>query len=300
MVQRPTLAQADIDPVRQLLLFELASLLDNPSRRVINELNRCYYPSPYGRPLEGDAEGLAKITDRDVRDAWQRYFVPDGAVLSVAGNVNPSELLKNVKDLFSDFTGKKVARPTFGSVLTGARDHVPSETAQLQIAIAIPSVGPTDPLYYAARLAVGVLHTGMGGRLFIEVREKRGLCYAVHARMVATRESGMLRIYAGTTPERAHETLTVIQDELAELASTVTHEELERARTGLKALLVIGDESPQVRSSSNLVDVWIFGRVRSNKEIESALNEITVERVSDYLAAYSVNNATIVTLGSTR
>lgn len=298
MVREPHLAEEEINPVRQLLMFDIASVLDNPARRVMAELRSTYYPQPYGRPTHGESAGLDRVNAKVAKDEWEKFFVPGGAILSVAGNVDARKIIGEISTTFESWFGSPPARPPFGEVAINKIAHVQSDTAQLQIGVAYPSVDPTDDRYYAARVATGVLHTGMSGRLFVEVREKRGLCYSVHARMAMTRENGAIIVYAGTTPERAQETLDVIQSELNGLAGTVTAEELQRAKTNLKASLIIGEESPRVRAAENVEDLWNFNRVRPREEIESAIAAISVECVQEYLTSVPLTGATITTLGS--
>lgn len=103
----------------------------------------------------------------------------------------------------------------------------------------------------------------MSSRLFTEVREKRGLVYAVSAFPAGVKGQGLLMAYAGTTKERAGKTLEVMLTELERLALGVTEEELSRAKVGLKTALVMADESIRSRASSMARDLYMLGRVRS-------------------------------------
>jgi predicted Zn-dependent peptidase len=142
-----------------------------------------------------------------------------------------------------------------------------------------------------------MLGASMFGRLFMEVREKRGLCYSVYARHSANNSYGTLTAYVGTTPERAQESLDVLLAELARLKGTVTDDELNRAVTNLKAALVMGEESPGSRASSNATDWWLLGRVRTLQELSSHIDAVTSSSVDEFLERYPFAPCSILTLG---
>src|SRR6185437_2920031 len=111
--------------------------------------------------------------------------------------------------------------------------HIHDDSSQEQIGMPWPDVGVGDPTFYASRLAVQVLGAGFSSRLFVEVREKRGLVYHVGAGARGYRGAGLVLAYAGTTPERRQECLDVMVEEISRMPQGVTEAELARARTGL-------------------------------------------------------------------
>src|SRR5262249_12712977 len=153
-----------------------------------------------------------------------------------------------VDRLFGDWEGAPPPSPPPSTEGRAAYRHVHKETAQEQIGVAYPTLSVADPGYYDARMAVEVLSGGMAARLFTEVREKRGLCYSVRASHVNVRGAAAVFAYAGTTPERAQETLDVLTHELKRLREGVTDEELARARTGLLSALIMQSEATRARS----------------------------------------------------
>ena len=122
------------------------------------------------------------------------------------------------------------------------------ESNQTQIGIAFDSVPYRHPDYFQAWGAVGVLSGGMSSRLFTEVREKRGLCYSVYATMHTLRDRGSVLCYAGTSAERAQETLDVTLGELVRLAEGIEADELARLKARIKSSLIMQQESSSSRS----------------------------------------------------
>src|SRR5207249_607955 len=108
----------------------------------------------------------------------------------------------------------------------------------------------THPDYYAAIGAVNVLSGGMSARLFTEVREKRGLCYAVWASYQTLKDRACVVSYAGSTNEKAQETLDVTRQVLAGLADGISTDEVDRVKAGLKSALIMQEESTSARAGA--------------------------------------------------
>ena len=144
---------------------------------------------------------------------------------------------------------------------------------------------------------VGVLSGGMSSRLFTEVREKRGLCYSVYATLSTLRDQGAVLCYAGTTNERAQETLDVLLAELARIADGIEPAELQRAQALAKSSLVMQQESSSSRARSLTRDWYHLGRATTVDEVQTAIERLTTEDVLSYLRAHPPTPCSIVTIG---
>jgi len=146
-------------------------------------------------------------------------------------------------------------------------------------------------------MAVEVLSGGMSGRLFTEVREKRGLCYSVWAGYSSLKGSGSIMGYAGSSNDRAQATLDCFIAELHRMREGVTAEELERAKIGLKASTIMQGESTSARAGAIAHDFFMRGRIRPLDEIKDAIDSVSVDQVNAYLKAHEAGPFTIVTVG---
>jgi predicted Zn-dependent peptidase len=162
-----------------------------------------------------------------------------------------------------------------------------------------PSVHLGHPDFYAAMAGVSVLSGGMGSRLFTEVREKRGLCYAVGASYQSAGRMGAVRCYLGASPEQAQEALDVMVHELVHLRDGVTREELDRAKVGLRSGLIMAGEASEARAARCTSDYFNLGRVRTLEEIEAEIATLNVERVLAHLNAHPPAHFAVTTLGPT-
>ncbi len=285
-----------LDAGRLVAIQELRAIEDEPGHKVMLELRRHHYPDPLGRPTEGTLPALEAITIEEIRRQYEGFYRPNGTILGVAGRIDWKALVDLVGGLLGDWQPAER-----GDVKPQARgpkiDHVPHEGNQTHIGIAYDSVPYRNPDYFQASGAVGVLSGGMSSRLFTEVREKRGLCYTVYASYHTLRDQASVLCYAGTTAERAQETLDVTLGELKRLAKGVEPNELTRLKARVKSSLVMQQESSSARSSAIARDWYHLGRVRTLDEIGRLVDALTCESINSYLAENPPKNFTVVTLG---
>lgn len=296
IVRRPHLPGDELEPCQELVLQDIQGLEDSPQEKVVLELKRRYYPTPLNRDKYGTPEGVQAVTPDSLTSYYRRHFRPNGAILSVAGNIDWPRLKEQVERLFGDWTGETFAPAKPGPHVPESA-HLEKDTQQTHIALAFPSASFTDPDYYAARGAVGVLSGGMSARLFTEVREKRGLCYSVYATHDTVRDRGTVFCYAGTRSEKAQQTLDVTIAELRRLREGIAIDEVDRVKAGLKSSLVMQQESTAARASSMASDWFYLNRVRTFDEINTSVNALTPESILAYLDRFPVKEITVVTLG---
>lgn len=298
MIQSPSIPDGDIGPIKSILLQDLEALRDNPARRAMVELTKRFYPAPFNRSSLGDKQGIAHIDKATLDRIHEMHFKPEGSIVSVAGNVRADEVFGLLEELFSEWKGHAPSSPVFSATPKDQYYHIDDSSAQVQIVMANRSVPFGAPLYYEGKLVASILGSSMFGRLFMEVREKRGLCYSVYARHGSTNEYGTMTAYVGTTPERAQESLDVMLGEFNRLSGTIEEFELERAKTNLKASLIMGEESPASRASSNASDWWLLRRIRPLAEIQAAIDSVTLDSIEEFLKEYPFRSSSILTLGS--
>jgi predicted Zn-dependent peptidase len=300
MVLRPHLDDHEVEPIRALCLQNLRSLEDDPGTKVIFDLRRRHFPDPWGRPSPGTAEGVSSLTPDDLRRFKKTMYRPNGAILGVAGAIDWNRLRDVVGRLFGGWAAQPQPRVT-ERPSGPRRDHILRETQQIQIALAFPAATVASPDYYRARAAAAILGGYSSARLFTEVREKRGLCYSVYATYEGQINRAAMLCYAGTSADRAQQTLDVMLAEIERLGRDgVAFDELETMRAGLKSALIMAQESSMSRSGSLASDWFFLGRVRPIEEIAAELDALTSESVSEYAARLQEpRDLTILTLGPT-
>ena len=296
IVRRPTLPAKQLDAGKLVCLQELHGAEDEPGQKLMIALRRRSYPSPWGRSSMGSETGINASTAGDMNDHFSQGYRPNGTILGVAGNFDWQQLVDQVESLFADWkTVEPAAIATTPPQEADAHSHYDSN--QCHVGIAFPSVPYSDPDYLRAWAAVGVLSGGMSSRLFTEVREKRGLCYTVSASLQTQRERARVLCYAGTTVERAQETLDVTFAEIVKLAEGVHASELSRLKARIKSGLIMQQESTSARSGSIARDWFHLARIRSLEEVGQLVDELSHEDINEYLQSHPPGDFTFATLG---
>ena len=296
LVRRPHLPEDQLDDARLVCLQEVRAIEDDLPQKLMLELSALRYPDPWGRSSPGNIDSVESIQLDEIVRFFKNYYRPNGTILSVAGKIDWPQLRDRVAELFSDWQRREVA-PIEESNPDGTYLHVPHESSQTQIGVAYPSVPYSNDDFFQARGAVGVLSDGMSSRLFTEVREKRGLCYAVSASCHSLRDRGSVFCYAGTTTDRAQETLDVLLSELRRLAEGVEADELDRLKNKIKSALIMQQESSTARSGAIAVDWYYLNRVRTRDELGAIIDGLTCDSINHYLAAHPPADFVVATLG---
>ena len=296
VILHPTLDDSDFGAVMSGLENGLLSIEDDPQKKAMVELVRRCYPLPLGQPAEGTLADLENLNPEIVRGHYQKNVRPNGAILGIAGNVTLDDLLPILENSFEAWRGGDGITLREGQ--SGPRrEHLFHESIQTHIGVAYPAVAYSHPDYYSAWAAVSVLSGGMSSRLFTEVREKRGLCYSVYAALNTLRDRGQVLCYAGTTTERAQETLDVLCRELVRLGDGISEEELGRCKARAKSSLVMAQESTGSRASSLARDWYHLRRIVSLDEVRSKIEGLSVQAVLEYVHSHPAKDFTILSIG---
>ncbi len=296
IVRRPHLPKDQLEAGRQVCLQEVHGMEDEPAQKVIEAVRRQHYPAPWGRTSHGNAEGIEAVTAADIDRFFAQRYRPDHAILAIAGQFDWDRTLAHVESLLGDWRVEPVAKEREEAPVPPIT-HIPLDSSQCHLALAFDTVPYKHPDYFQAWAAVGVLSGGSSSRLFTEVREKRGLCYTVSASLQSQVDRAAVFCHAGTSAERAQETLDVTCSELVRLADGVTKEELDRLKARVKSSLIMQQESTSSRAGSLARDWKHLGRARSLDEVSEAFDAVTAESINAFLEALPPKDFTIVTLG---
>ncbi len=258
MLQHSVLREPDFESERRVILEEINVHEDTPDDLIHDLFVESLWPDhPLGRPVLGTKASIRAATRDQVRRFYRRHYVPRNVVVVAAGNLQHEQLI----DLLSSSmpTGRvRSGGPAAWNLRKVGRAPAPSgrtverrrDTEQAHICVGTSGLSRSDP----DRFAFGVVNTAIGGgmssRLFQEVREKRGLAYSVYSYHTMYADAGLFCAYAGTTPAKAKEVLTIVRGELADVAERgLASEEFERAKGHMRGSLVLSLEDPGGRMS---------------------------------------------------
>ncbi len=296
----PTFPQNELEQMRSIILQEIRRRDDEPMSRIFDLVRASFFKgSAFARLSLGTTESVQKLQRRDLRDFWQARYRPNDVIFSIAGKFDWDHVVEQVQNLFGDWSGQAEPSPTQHPTPTSDIVLEHQEGKQEHLGLMSPFPHYTDPDYYAAQVISEVLGGNMASRLFVEVREKRGLVYGVSAGLLSNKYMGALRIYAGTTPEQGHECLEVIVNELRKLEQDgITSDELDRAKVQLMSENVMRGEGSGARMGA-LATSWKYEhKLRTIQEVKEAIDAVTREQVLDVLHRFSpLNPLTVAAIG---
>jgi predicted Zn-dependent peptidase len=282
MLLRPAFREDDIAKEKGVILEELKMEADNPEY-VVHEtfLGNFWKDHPLGKPILGTRETINGFDRAMVGDYYRAVYTPAHILITAAGNLSHQQLVDLVAAQFGDLpAGPSLPelRPPKAHPKIVLKDKKALEQVHLMMGV------PGYAVSHERRFASYVLNTLLGGsmssRLFQNIREQRGLVYAVFSEVNSYRDSGCLAIYAGTSRVSVREVIDLILTEFRSLKSEpVGQEELDRSKNHLKGSVILGLESTSSRMSNLARQFLYFNRFFSMDEILESVNQVTAEQV---------------------
>jgi len=285
MIQHSTIAKADVEAERQVILEEIHMHDDDPGD-LIHDLfaETLWQGHPLGRPVLGTRETIASVSRDQVNRFYRRKYTPEHFVVAAAGHLGHDQVCALVEEGMD--TGERLTTTALRAVRTGGDVPVITpgrlvhhrETEQAHIVVGTGAYSRKDPERFAFGVVNSALGGGMSSRLFQEVREKRGLVYSVYSYHSMFAETGMFAVYAGCSPGKAHEVLSIVSREIDDVASGgLTDEELERAKGHMKGGLVLSLEDTSGRMSRVGKSEISHGEILSVDEILERVDSVSRE-----------------------
>ena len=278
----PAFRPDEIDPERQVILEEILMHEDEPSDLVHELMHEALFPGhPLGREVLGDKSTITAMTRDQIEGYFRSRYRPSSMVVAAAGSVDHHRLAAGIAERFAGGHGEAPARviPALAPPRAVVVSNRPTEQAHLMVGMRALDRGDEDR--FALSILNHVLGGGMSSRLFQEIREKRGLAYSVYSYRVGYVESGVLAIYAGTSPTRAHEVLDLIGAELDRLAAGgIPDSELLQAKGHVKGSLALSLEDSAGRMSRIGRSQLLHDEVLTYEELVKRTDSVTSEDVT--------------------
>ncbi|HEY6408812.1 MAG TPA: pitrilysin family protein [Ktedonobacteraceae bacterium] len=296
----PTFPKDELEQMRSIVLQEIRRRDDEPMSRIFELVRASFYRgSALARPSLGTTESVQTLQKKDLRAFWQARYQPNNVLFAIAGKFDWDHVVEQVQALFGDWSGEAPASPEQQPAPTANITLEHQEGKQEHLAMMFPFPNYIDPDYYAALVISEILGGNMASRLFVEVREKRGLVYGVSAGLAGNKHIGAMRIYAGTTPEQGHECLEVIVNELRKLEQDgITADELARAKVQLKSENVMRSEGSGSRMAALSHSWWNERKLRTIQDVKAAIDAVTEEQALTVLRRFSpLNPLTVAAIG---
>ena len=280
IILAPRFDRSELSRERDVILQEIAASLDSPEDIAFDLVQEAAFPGqPVGRPILGTADSVRSFKRAHLGGYLSAHYHGPNMVLAAAGAVDHATLVIEAGRRLGALNEAVTPQPTDASYGGGVRRSGKSfEQTHLVLAFEAPAY--RHPNYFTAQICAGALGGGMSSRLFQEVREKRGLCYAIYAFSSGLADSGLFAIHAAGGPDKAHELFAVIRDELEKAAEDgFGEDEIARVKAQLKMGLLAGLESSGTRAEQLARQILIHGRPLSTPELFEKVESVEAKDV---------------------
>ena len=301
MVYAPTFA--DLDSEREVVLEEIAMYEDTPHELVHDLMSEAIFGDhPLGRPVIGTADVISSVGRRALTSYHQTMYRAGNVAVAAAGNLRHDELIAQLeraqrKQGKSPGRGPRVRSPLVRAPRPSVRFQR-KRTEQYHVCIGAPGIARSDRRRFAASVLDAVLGGSASSRLFQEIREKRGMAYAVYTFASQYTDTGLIGFYVGTRAENLADCLEIANEQVSEVASgNLRKGELERAKENLKGRILLSMESTSNRMSrlgrSLISDTELLSIDRIAAEIDAVTTEAVAELAAVLLAPDKLSAAGI-------
>ena len=293
LLQNPLFDEKEIEREKGVIIEEINMYKDNPQIHVEALFEETMWPdTPLGRDIAGTAQVILSTKKPDVLSYRERYYHPSNTIIAIAGKFDPSQ----VDDLISKYWSQVPKKKDNGYKPLVYKQSVPrfkienKVTEQAHMIVGFPAYGYGDKRNYALRVLATVLGGGMSSRLFIQIRERRGLAYYVGASSNNYLDTGNFLIQAGLKVASAPQALDTILQELRKIREDgITNKELKKAKEYLKGKIALALEDPHAQMDWYLNQEAFIGRLKTPKQMFEELEKISFEDV-DRVAEELIRN----------
>lgn len=293
LVRRPLFDPEELEKERKVVLEELASVADSPGQQVDLLLDELLWPEqPLGWDVAGSKESIEGLTREMTLDYMGRQYLPSNMVVSIAGNVDHDEVTDLVA---SKFAGASAGAPGAWFPARNGQDAprcsvLYKRTEQSHIAMAVRGLPLEHPDRYAIDLLSVLFGEGMSSRLFVELRERRGLCYDVHAYVSHFLDAGSFGVYAAVDPSRGRDAVAALVSELVKLRDGIPEEELHKAKELSKGRLLLRMEDTRAVSAWLGSQEMLTRHVLTPEEVVARIDAVAPEDISRVVDTILVRN----------
>lgn len=249
IIQRPAFRPNEIDAERQVVIEEINMYEDDPNDVAFERFTTAVFADhDLEDPVLGTRDSIRGVSRDEIAEYWGRRYGAGSLVVAAAGAVDHDELVEMIGERFGEWSGDGVDHDHSQAQAVSKIHVTRRDTEQAHIILGGHGLNRSDERRWAFEILNHVLGSGMSSRLFREVREERGLAYAIYAFKLAYADNGAWGVYVGTTPSQTETAMNVIREELAKVvAEGITSEELERAKGSMRGGLALSMEDPNSR-----------------------------------------------------
>jgi predicted Zn-dependent peptidase len=279
MIQNSTMPEDEVERERGVILQEIKMYEDDPDQLVHDHFQEAAYPDQaLGASGLGTSSIISGMKRKTLMDYTSHHYTAQNLVVSAAGPIDHGTFVEKVTSRF-DHLPQGTSKPYVPAHYNPQPSLCERPTEQVHLILGFKGVARKNSRYPAIRLLSALLGGGASSRLYQEVREKRGLVYSIQSFQDSFHDDGLFGIYAGTGPDLLPQMIPVILGELKSVMDNVTTVELTRAKTQIKAGVLMAREKMMTRADQQARHVINFGKPFSVEDMVAKINAVTPEDI---------------------
>jgi predicted Zn-dependent peptidase len=283
-----------------VILQEIAAVADTPDDLVHDVFSETAFPGQaIGLPILGTSRSVRALDADRLRGFLAREYSADRMIVAAAGAVEHDAIVREAEMRLAGF-GRTSAQLRPAAAYAGGERRMIQRLEQAHVLIGFAAPSHQDPGFYPAQIFASAVGGGMSSRLFQEVREKRGLAYAIYTFVWGYSDIGLFGVYFGAGEKTLGDATHVTLDALMAGAEALTDEEIGRARAQLKVSLLMAMESSSARADQMARHLLAYGRIIPAAEIIARVDAITTAEVRAMGAKMLATKPTLTAIGPVR
>ncbi len=273
----------DIEMERNVILEEIARYEDTPDDEIHDLFIQGSIPDhPLGRPIIGKGEILSILKQDKILRFYKRFYIPKRMLISVAGNIDFKKTQSLVKKYFSNNAQENLEHKIPVPHIQGGLINKEKDTEQIHFCIGTRGISAVDDKRFVLSILNTILGGGMSSRLFYEIREKRGLAYAIYSYPQSFRDCGLFTVYCGTSIKNYKSAISLIVDEFKKMkAEEIKEKELNKVKEQLKGGFLLSLENTANRMERLAKQELYFKRQFSTDEIMAMIDGVSSKDIQD-------------------
>ncbi|XZN95389.1 MAG: M16 family metallopeptidase [Microcoleus sp.] len=286
LMRSPTFPEAEVELERRIAISAIRSQKEQPFSIAFEQLRQTMYQDhPYAFSTLGTEDTMSNLTRTDLQKFHKTYFRPDNVVISIAGRISTADAIALVDRIFGDWKAPATPLPTLTlpPIIPHPKSALkPQETQQSVVMLGYLAPAVKDTGYAALKLLNSYLGNGLSSRLFVELREKRGLAYDVSS-MYATRlDAAQFVVYMGTAPENTQTAFDGLRTEVDRLANTqLDDEELQACKNKILGQYALGKQTnSQIAQVVGWYETLGLG-IKFDEEFQAEIAQVTASEARD-------------------
>jgi predicted Zn-dependent peptidase len=284
-------AFAELDSERDVVLEEIA-MYDDAPQELVHDLiaDAVFGDHPLGRPVIGTAEVISSIPREAIARYHDTMYVPGNIVVAAAGNIEHDQVVELVSRALErrgpSASDAANLRPPLVQAPPPRLRFQQKDTEQYHVCLAAPGISRSDRRRFAVSLLDAILGGSASSRLFQEIREKRGMAYAVYSFVSQYTDTGQIGVYLGTREDNLADALAITAEQIADIAGgNLPARELTRAKENIKGRVLLSMESTSTRMNRLGKSLITDSELLSVDRIVAEIDAVDAESVCELAAA---------------